>query len=74
MTDKPFDFEKSLKELESIVETMEKGGLTLEQSLQSFEQGVKLTRLCQEKIKAAEQKVEILTKQGELNAFESEKE
>ena len=54
-------FEEALSELESLVETMEKGELSLEESLASFERGVALTRLCQQALKAAEQKIEILT-------------
>jgi len=57
---KPIDFEKALKELESLVETMEKGELSLEDSLKSFERGVELTRQCQQALSAAEQKVKIL--------------
>ena len=53
-------FEKSLKELEQLVETMEKGEITLEQSLECFERGVQLTRACQKALKEAEQKVQIL--------------
>jgi exodeoxyribonuclease VII small subunit len=54
-------FEEALSELESLVETMEKGELSLEESLTSFERGVALTRICQQALKAAEQKIEILT-------------
>ena len=56
------DFESALHELESIVEHMEKGELTLEQSLQQFERGVLLTRTCQQSLQDAEQKVQILLK------------
>jgi exodeoxyribonuclease VII small subunit len=56
-----FDFEASLKELESIVDSMERGGLSLEESLKLFSAGVVLTKKCQEAIKSAEQKVKILT-------------
>lgn len=58
--DKRFDFEASLKELEGLVERMERGDLTLEESLQSFERGIRLTRDCQRALRAAEQKVEVL--------------
>lgn len=51
------DFEESLKQLEDIVNKMEQGQLTLEQSLGAFEQGVKLTRQCQTTLKQAEQRV-----------------
>ena len=53
-------FEKSLKELEALVAKMEQGNLSLEESLQHFERGIQLTRVCQEALKQAEQKVEIL--------------
>ena len=54
------NFEKSLTELERLVESMEKGDLTLEESLKSFEKGVQLTRTCQKALQEAEQKVQIL--------------
>lgn len=54
------DFEASLKTLEGLVEKMERGELTLEQSLQCFEQGIRLTRECQTALTEAEQRVEIL--------------
>jgi exodeoxyribonuclease VII small subunit len=55
-------FEKSLQELEALVVKMEQGNLSLEESLQHFERGIQLTRTCQQALKAAEQKVEILLK------------
>ena len=54
-------FEQSLSELEALVERMESGELSLEESLGAFEQGIALTRSCQQALQAAEQKVEILT-------------
>lgn len=57
---KDIDFEAALKELEGLVEQMERGDLTLEQSLQCFEKGVALTRESQQALTAAEQRVEIL--------------
>ncbi len=68
-------FEQSLKELESLVEKMEQGDLSLEDSLSHFERGVQLSRACQKALKEAEQKVEILMKkngQDEITAFDSE--
>lgn len=59
------DFEKALAELEQLVETMEKGELTLEESLKHFERGVTLTRACQQALADAEQKVRILTRNSE---------
>ena len=54
--------EKSLAELEALVERLESGELSLEQALKEFERGVTLTRQCQATLKDAEQKVEILLK------------
>jgi exodeoxyribonuclease VII small subunit len=69
------DFETSLKELETLVEKMEQGDLSLEESLRHFERGVQLSRSCQQALKEAEQKVEILMQkhgQDEMAAFDSE--
>ena len=61
-TDKsPLSFEDALHELEQLVETLEKGELSLEQSLTTFERGVGLTKTCQKSLDEAEQKVRILT-------------
>jgi exodeoxyribonuclease VII small subunit len=54
-------FEESLDELERLVERMESGEMSLEESLGAFERGIALTRSCQQALQAAEQKVEILT-------------
>jgi exodeoxyribonuclease VII small subunit len=64
------DFEASLKELETLVETMEKGDLSLEDSLSHFERGVQLSRTCQQALKDAEQKVEILMQKSGHDAIE----
>ena len=66
--------EKSLAELETLVERLEGGELSLEQALAEFERGMKLTRECQAVLKEAEQKVEILLKktdQAEPEPFPS---
>ncbi|GAB1264108.1 exodeoxyribonuclease VII small subunit [Aurantivibrio infirmus] len=64
---KPVDFEKSLSQLEALVNKLEAGDLSLEDSLQAFEEGVKLTRECQSRLVEAEQRVQILVEQqGEL--------
>ena len=55
-----FDFEQSLEDLEALVSSMEDGELSLEESLQAFEKGIKLTRKCQTALKQAEQKVQVL--------------
>jgi exodeoxyribonuclease VII small subunit len=58
------DFETAMRDLEALVERLEKGDLPLEESLAAFEQGVMLTRSCQTALKEAEQKVEILLKRA----------
>jgi len=69
------DFEKALAELEKLVETMETGDMSLEDSLKQFERGVALTRSCQKALADAEQKVQILLQNsddGELEAFKAD--
>lgn len=69
------DFEAALAELEALVETMEQGDLSLDESLKQFERGVQLTRSCQQALKDAEQKVQVLLeKNGEeaLAPFDSD--
>ena len=63
------NFEQALKELETLVERMEQGELSLEESLKAFERGVELTRTCQKALDEAEQRIEILTqKEGGLES------
>ena len=59
---KTINLEKTLAELEDLVEELESGDLPLEKAMQKFEQGIKLTRGCQAALKDAEQRVEILLK------------
>lgn len=54
------DLEKSMDDLEKIVEQLESGDLSLDKSLRQFEKGVRLSRECQGALKEAEQKVQIL--------------
>ena len=54
-------FEEALAELEAIVDQLERGDLSLQESLQSFERGVALTAVCQRALSQAEQRVEMLT-------------
>lgn len=64
---KAVNFEESLKALEALVNQMEKGDLSLEESLQAFEQGVALTRDCQTRLAMAEQQVrKLVENQGEI--------
>jgi exodeoxyribonuclease VII small subunit len=59
------NFETSLEELERIVRELERGDLPLEKSLELFEQGVKLSRACQERLSEAERRIEILTRDNQ---------
>jgi len=72
-TKKAVNLEKSLADLETLVEELESGDLPLEKAMKKFEEGIKLTRGCQTALKEAEQKVEILLKSAggeQLEAFE----
>jgi exodeoxyribonuclease VII small subunit len=59
---KKINLEKSLADLEGLVEELESGDLPLETAMKKFEEGIKLTRGCQTALKEAEQKIEILLK------------
>jgi len=61
--------EESLTEMTQLVEKMEQGNLTLEQSLTHFERGIQLVKHCQQILTSAEQKVEILIKQNNKNTL-----
>ena len=69
-------FESSLEELERIVRELEQGALPLERSLELFEQGVKLSRECQDRLNQAERRIEILMRDSQgrsvARPFESE--
>lgn len=62
-------FEQALKRLEEIVEELEKGDLSLDDSLKRYEEGIKLSRFCAKKLEETERKVEILAK-NEKGEFE----
>ena len=64
-TSPKIDFEQQLSNLESLVTSLEGGDLTVEESLSSFEQGIKIARECQQALQVAEQRVEVLMKQGD---------
>jgi exodeoxyribonuclease VII small subunit len=64
-TAKPKTFEASLEELEQIVRELEQGDLALERSLELFEQGVKLSRECQDRLNQAERRIEILMRDNQ---------
>ena len=61
---KSYPFEQSLEKLEQLVERMEAGDLTLEDSLKTFEEGIRLTRECQQALETAEQKVRLLIEEN----------
>lgn len=64
-------FEESLKKLEGIVEQLESGDLTLDESLTKYENGIKLYKQCLALLESAEKKVQILTK-DESGQFQTE--
>ncbi len=76
MAEKKFD--AAMARLEEIVTELEKGDIPLEQSLKLFEEGIKLARICQTRLREAERKVEILLKDASGNLvrkpFEEEEE
>jgi exodeoxyribonuclease VII small subunit len=67
-----YPFEASLARLDALVAQMENGDLTLEASLKTFEEGIKLTRECQQALKEAEQKVTLLMEKNGEQPFEPE--
>jgi exodeoxyribonuclease VII small subunit len=58
-------FEEALKKLEKIVEELESGKLTLDDSLKKYEEGVKLSRFCLKSLQSAQKKIQMLTKKDE---------
>jgi exodeoxyribonuclease VII small subunit len=70
------DFEKSMEELEKIVSDLESGTLTLDESIGAFERGIELSKLCQKKLEAAEERVKKLLEKSDgeigLELFEEE--
>ncbi len=63
-------FEEAMTELEQLVEQMERGDISLEESLKSFERGIRLTRACQQALQDAEQKVQILLEKNGQQTLE----
>jgi exodeoxyribonuclease VII small subunit len=58
------DFEKQLTALEKVVERLEQGDLSLEESVQLFEEGIKLSDACKKELEAAEGKIQLLVDRG----------
>lgn len=75
--EQPKSFEASLEGLEEIVQQLEGGDLPLEKSLELFEQGIKLSRQCQERLSQAERRIEVLLRDNQgrpvVSAFEDPK-
>ena len=72
MTTENINLEKLITELESIVNKMESDDLNVEDSLESYEKGINLIKNAQKKLKKIEQKVEILSKEGNLENFNTD--
>jgi len=68
-TRKSTNFEAAIAELESLVEEMEQGDISLEESLKKFERGIELTRTCQQALQEAEQKVQMLIEKQQGDAI-----
>ncbi len=73
--EKALPFEEALDKLESIVDQMEEGELSLDDMIKCFEEGNKLSKYCNSKLKSFEKKIEILTKEdsegGEWSEFDA---
>jgi exodeoxyribonuclease VII small subunit len=63
-------FEQSMKKLEQIVQELESGDLPLEEAMQKFEEGIKLSRLCSEKLDETEKKITLLLQDQKGNVYE----
>ena len=70
MTDTPVEemsFEDAMRELEKVVSDLERGDVPLEQSIALYERGAQLKQRCQTKLKEAEEKVALITQEGDGN-------
>ena len=70
MTDTPIEemsFEDAMRELEKVVGDLERGDVPLEQSIALYERGAQLKQRCQTKLKEAEEKVALITQEGDGN-------
>jgi len=66
---KKSDFEAQIVELETLVDEMEHGDISLEESLKKFERGIELTRICQKALQEAEQKVKMLVEKKQADVL-----
>lgn len=69
MSEKDKSFEEAMQDLEAITTKMQDKNLSLENSIQFYEQGRQLIKYCQNKLKEVEQKIQILNKDEELEDF-----
>lgn len=69
--DTPLNYENAIAELEAIVRKMESENLPLDQSLEAYKRGAELLKICQQSLSDAEQQVQIVTKENNLNTFEA---
>jgi len=71
-------FEEALKKLEKIVEDLEKGDLSLDEALKKYQEGIELSRLCNQRLESAKKKIDILVKNKkgdfELKPLDQDKE
>ena len=65
MEESNLNYEEAIERLEEIVEKLESGGLSLEKSLDKFEEGVRLVKYCNKELNKAEKKVEMVIKEGD---------
>lgn len=73
--EKELSFEENLEKLETIVKNLESGNTPLDDAIDQFNEAIKIAKLCDEKLKNAEEKVnKILNKDGELEDFKIEEE
>jgi exodeoxyribonuclease VII small subunit len=70
--EQPKSFEASLEALEQIVHELERGDLPLEKSLELFEDGIRLSRQCQERLNQAERRIEVLLRDNQGRPVVSE--
>jgi len=66
------NYETAVAELETIVNQMESENLTLEQSLKAYKRGAELLKVCQQSLSEAEQQVQLVSEQNQLNAYNAD--
>ena len=69
---KQFNFDESMKRLSEIVDALEGGSVSLEESLSLFEEGIGLIKVCNKKLDDAEQKIKILTRADDGKVVEAD--